>query len=100
MCAALNASITGYVPRKLFAIGLTVEQISQCSGSWHERGVDSTKNIFIRKQKISKCSMEGQEPKIMFNKSKSIRSRKLKVEQQACTTEFQAADSGHFPEIQ
>ncbi len=29
--------------------------------------------------------MEGQEPKIMFNKSKSIRSRKLKVEQQAYT---------------
>jgi hypothetical protein len=43
MCAALNASITGYEPRNLFAIGLTVEQISQCSGSWHERGVDSTK---------------------------------------------------------
>jgi hypothetical protein len=44
--------------------------------------------------------MEGQEPKIMFNKSKSIRSRKLKVEQQAYTTGFQAADSGHFPESQ
>ncbi len=58
------------------------------------------KNIFIRKRKISKCSMEGQEPKIMFNKSKWIRSRKLKVEQQAYTTGFQAADSGHFSESQ
>ncbi len=33
MCVALNASITGEEPRKQFAIGLTVEQISQCSGS-------------------------------------------------------------------
>ncbi len=38
--------------------------------------------------------------KMMFNKSKSILSRKLKVEQQAYTTGFQAADSGHFPESQ
>ena len=28
-CVRLNASITGYEPRKQFAIGLTVEQISQ-----------------------------------------------------------------------
>jgi hypothetical protein len=72
MCAPLNASITGYEPRKLFAIGLTVEQISQCSGSWHERGVDSTKifldnscgdgqflsEIIIRKMERSGCSLE------------------------------------------
>ena len=44
--------------------------------------------------------MEGQEPNIIFNKSKSIRGRKVKVEQQAYTTGFQAADSGHFPESQ
>jgi hypothetical protein len=45
MCAALNASITDYEPRKLFAIGLTVEQISQRISSWHELGVESTKTI-------------------------------------------------------
>ena len=43
--AAFNASITGEEPRKWFAIGLTVEQISQCRGSWRNRDVKSTKTI-------------------------------------------------------
>ena len=76
--AALNASITGEEPRKQFAIGLTVEQISQCSGSWRNRDVKSTKTILHIKQKNSSCSTEGQEP----NKQHSI-SRKSSSKQES-----------------
>jgi hypothetical protein len=61
--SAFNATVVYIQDSKLFAIGLTVEQISQCSGSWHERGVDSTKIFLSENRKSPSVLWKGRSQK-------------------------------------
>jgi hypothetical protein len=96
MCAAFNASITGYEPRKLFAIGLALERISQCSGSevWNQQ-----KQFYseIRISPIVLWKGRSQANNVQFVRNQ-VRGRKLKVEQQANTLQGSKQPTvGNFP---
>jgi hypothetical protein len=73
--AVLSPSITGYEPRKLFAFSLTVEQISQCSGIWHERGVESTKTTYQKTENLQFFYGRAEAKQIVFKISQKSSSK-------------------------